>query len=106
VQITVNGSTVTIMIILNGQASVDVLGGLASASLSLTSAVGVSIDPLPVPVPTLAPPGISFPAEDITFIASVSVDIYITIYWVLSVNFDGSWQFSQSVQTPAISVDA
>ena len=106
VQITVNGSTITIMIILNGQASVDVLGGLASASLSLTAAVGVSIDPLPVPVPTLAPPGISFPAEDITFIASVSVGIHITICWVLSVNFDGSWQFSQGVHTPAISVDA
>jgi hypothetical protein len=106
VQITVNGETITLMIILNGQASVDVLGGLASASLSLTAAVGVSIDPLPVPQISVSPPGISFPAEDITFIAAVSVGIHITICWVVSINFDGSWQFSQSVHTPQISVES
>ena len=105
VQITVNGSTITLMIILNGQASVDVLGGLASASLSLTAAVGISINPLPVPQLSLSPPGIGFPAEDITFIAEVSVGIHITICWVVSINFDGSWEFSQSVHTPALSVE-
>jgi hypothetical protein len=105
VQITVGGSSITLLIILNGQASVDVLGGLASASLSLTAGVGVSIDPLPVQQINLNPPGISFPSEDITFIAQVAVGIHISICWVVSVDFDGSWQFSQSIQTPALTVD-
>ncbi|HKM64350.1 MAG TPA: hypothetical protein VJY39_17855 [Acidisphaera sp.] len=106
VQITVNGSKITIMIILNGQASVDVLGGLASASLSLTAAVGVSIQPFPIPQISLSPPGVDFPAETITFIASVAVGIHISICWVISVSFEGSWQFSQSITTPEISVQA
>ena len=101
----VNGSTITVMIILNGQASVDVLGGLASASLSLTAAIGVSINPLPVPIPTLNPPGIEFPSEDITFLASVAVGIHISICWVISIDFSGSWQFSQSIHTPQLTVD-
>jgi hypothetical protein len=105
VQIDVNGSAITILVILNGQASVDVLGGLASASLSLTAAVGVSVSPLPVPVIEVSPPGIEFPSEDITFLASVAVGIHISICWVVSVNFDGSWQFSQSIHTPALTVD-
>ncbi len=105
VQIDVNGSAITILVILNGQASVDVLGGLASASLSLTAAVGLSVDPLPVPVITLLPPGIEFPAEDITFLAQVAVGIHLSICWVVSVSFDGSWQFSQSIHTPALSLD-
>ena len=105
VQITVNGSTITLLIILNGQASVDVLGGVASASLSLTAAVGVSVNPLPVPQINLNPPGITFPSEDIAFIAQVAVGIHISICWVVSVDFDGTWQFSQSVHTPALTVD-
>ena len=101
----VNPPTITVMIILNGQASVDVLDGLASAALSLTASVGVSVDPLPVPVPSLSPPGITFPAETITFLASVAVGIHISVCWVVSVNFEGSWQFSQAIHTPQISVN-
>jgi hypothetical protein len=101
----VNGSAITVMVILNGQASVDVLDGLASASLSLTAAIGVSINPPPVPVPTTNPLGIEFPAEDITFLASVAVGIHISICWVVSVDFSGSWQFSQSIHTPQLTVD-
>ena len=104
ISLDVNGSAITVMVILNGQASVDVLGGLASASLSLTAAVGVTIDPLPIPVPSLSPPGIDFPAETITFLASVAVGIHISICWVVSVDFEGSWQFSQSIHTPQLSV--
>ena len=94
-----------LLIILNGQASVDVLGGLASASLSLTAAVGVKIDPPPVPQIEVAPPGITFPAEDITFIAEVSVGIHISVCWVISISFDGSWEFTQSIHTPQLSVE-
>lgn len=97
------GTAITVMVILNGQASVDVLGGLASASLSLTAAIGVSISPLPVP--KLLPPPIEFPAEDLTFLASVAVGIHLSICWVVSVDFEGSWEFSQSVHTPAITID-
>jgi hypothetical protein len=101
----VNAPTITVIIILNGQASVDVLGGLASAALTLTAAVGASIDPLPIPIVKVAPPGLDFPAETITFLASVAVGIHISICWVVSVNFEGSWQFSQSVHTPELSID-
>jgi len=67
-------------VILTGQASVDVLGGLASASLMLSAALAI--------VPAL---------PDITFIGSVAVGIHISICWVINIDFDGSWQFSQSV---------
>ncbi len=100
----INGSSLTVVIILNGQASVDVMGGLASASLSLTAAIGVSILPFP-PLPTITSTEISFPSETITFLASVAVGIHISICWVVSVNFEGSWQFSQSVETPQLTVD-
>ena len=104
VQLDITGSTITVIFILNGQASVDVLGGLASASLTLTASVGVSVSPLPIP--HLLPPPVDFPAEDITFLASVSVGIHISICWVVNVDFDGSWQFSQSIHTPEIQIAA
>jgi hypothetical protein len=103
-QITVNGSAITLLIILNGQASVDVLGGLASASLSLTAAVGVQVNPLPVPQISIAPPEVTFPPEDITFIAEVAVGIHISICWVVSIDFEGSWEFQQSMHTPQLTV--
>ena len=105
VSLEINGDALTIMIILNGQASVDVLGGLASASLSLTAAVGVTIDP-PVPVPQLVGGQLILPSETVTFLASVAVGIHISICWVLSVSFEGSWSFSQSVSTPQLAISA
>jgi hypothetical protein len=102
VQLTISASTITVIFILNGQASVDVLGGLASASLTLTASVGVSVSP--IPVPHLLPLPVHFDSEDITFLASVSVGIHISICWVININFDGSWQFSQSIHTPALSI--
>jgi hypothetical protein len=104
VSLEINGDTLTVMIILNGQASVDVLGGLASASLSLTASVGVSIDPI-VPVPTISGNQLTLPSETVTFLASVAVGIHISLCWVLSISFEGSWSFSQSVSTPSITVD-
>jgi hypothetical protein len=67
-------------VILTGQASVDVLGGLASASLMLSAALAI--------VPAL---------PDMTFIGSVAVGIHISICWIIDIDFDGSWQFSQTV---------
>ena len=52
----------------------------------------------------LLPLPASIGPEDITLIASCSVGIHITICWVVSINFDGSWTFSQSFTAPKISV--
>jgi hypothetical protein len=69
---------------LTGNAQVDVLGGLASASLTLTAAITIT---LPAPLP---------PSEaDLS--AQVSVGIHISICWVISVSFDGSWGFSETI---------
>jgi hypothetical protein len=101
----VTGNTITLMAILTGNASVDVLGGLASASITLTAAVGFSLHPFPPQILLTGgfpPTGIDFKPEDITLLASVSVGIHISICWVVSVDFDGSWQFSQTVHTPEL----
>jgi hypothetical protein len=104
VSIEAGGNSLTVMVILNGQASVDVLDGLASASLALTASVGVGITPFP-PRPTVTLTEVSFPSETITFLASVAVGIHLSICWVVSVDFEGAWSFSQSVSTPALTVD-
>lgn len=105
--IDVNPPSITLMVLLTGQASVDVLDGLASASLTLTAGIGVGISPLPVPPNVqikVLPPEIDFPEETITMLATVSVGIHLTVCWVASVDWDGSWQFSQSFTTPPIQV--
>ena len=103
VQLNITGNSLTLMAILTGQASVDVLDGLASASITLSAALGVSLSPAVPPVHLLPLPA-SIGPEDITLIASCSVGIHITICWVVSINFDGSWTFSQSFTAPKISV--
>ena len=105
--IDINPPSITLMVLLTGQASVDVLDGLASASLTLTAGIGVGISPLPVPPNVeikVLPPEIDFPKETITMLATVSVGIHLTVCWVTSVDWDGSWQFSQSFTTPPIQV--
>jgi hypothetical protein len=60
-----------------------VLGGLASASLTLSASLGLRPNALP-------------PSE-IDLSAAVAVGIHITICWVISLDFDGSWQFTESI---------
>jgi hypothetical protein len=103
VQLNVTGNTITLMAILTGQASVDVLDGLASASITLSAALGFSLSPIIPPVHLLPPP-VSIGPEDITMIASCSVGIHITICWVVSISWDGSWTFSQTITMPQITV--
>jgi hypothetical protein len=111
-QLDVTGNTITLMAILSGQASVDVLDGLASASLTLTAALGFSLSPIIPPLkftPALRPgpplpTEVTLGPETITLLASCSVGIHISICWVISISWDGSWQFSQSVTTPQITV--
>lgn len=103
VQLNITGNSLTLMAILTGQASVDVLDGLASASITLSAALGVGLHPAIPPVHLLPLPATIGP-EDITLIASCSVGIHISICWVVSIDFDGSWQFSQTFTAPQISV--
>jgi hypothetical protein len=69
-----------------GHAEVDVLGGVASASLTLTAGVKLVPEFSGSPLPNA-----------VDFTAMVAVGIHISICWVVSVDFDGSWQFSQRV---------
>jgi hypothetical protein len=71
-------------IALTGNATVDVLDGLASASLTLTATVSVELQPVTSPT-------------EADFYGAVAVGIHISIAWVVSVDFDGDWSFSQSV---------
>ncbi|MGZ3195915.1 MAG: hypothetical protein ACXWI1_02195 [Croceibacterium sp.] len=108
-QVQVAPPSITLMIILTGQASVDVLDGLASASLTLSAALGLSLTPLVPPItinPALpaVPTSITIGEEFITLIATCSVGIHLSICWVVSVDWDGSWNFQQTVNTPAITL--
>ena len=109
-QIEVDFPTVTLMAILTGNASVDVLDGLASASVTLSAAIGISVNPLPPDIeyspalPSFPPTSITIKEEKITLMASVSVGIHLSVCWVASVDWDGSWEFSQSITTPEITV--
>jgi len=75
-------SAITIGAALTGNAEVDVLGGLASASLTLSAAITITID---------------IPPTDATLGAQVSVGIHISICWVISISFDGSFGFSETI---------
>ena len=67
---------------LTGNAQVDVLGGVASASLTLSAAIMITVENVP---------------HQADLAAQVSVGIHISICWVISVSFDGSWGFSESI---------
>jgi hypothetical protein len=88
--------------ILSGRASVDVMRGLASVTLTLSAGLGV-IPPanlLDLPVPP------DFPKElgpyTIGFLASVAVGIHISVCWVADIDWDDSWQFRQDITTPKV----
>ena len=79
----VGTTAVTIAAALTGNAQVDVLGGLASASITLAAAIMITIETLP--------------QREADLSADVSVGIHISICWVISISFDGSWGFSESI---------
>ncbi|MES1208467.1 MAG: hypothetical protein ABUS79_21215, partial [Pseudomonadota bacterium] len=79
------GGNISVTVTLLGQAEVDVLGGLVSASLTLAASITVTPEPL------------AFPPDNIELTAAVAVGIHISICWVINIDFDGSWQFSQEV---------
>jgi hypothetical protein len=106
VELDVTTTSITMIATLTGQASVDVLDGLASASLTLSAGIGFSVAELALTGPPVTPPELQIPGADITLIATCSVGIHISICWVVSVSWDGSWQFTQSFQTPQLTVTA
>jgi hypothetical protein len=75
--------------ILTGQASVDVLDGLASASITLSAVLGITPDRLPIP-------------DALTLYAGVMVGIHLSVCWLVSVDFDGSWGFSETLHKPDV----
>jgi hypothetical protein len=79
----VGTTAVTIAATLTGNAQVDVLGGVASASLTLAAAIIITVE--------------SSPQHQADLAAEVSVGIHISICWVISISFDGSWGFSESI---------
>jgi hypothetical protein len=96
-----------IRVILSGRASVDVLYGLASATITLAASLGV-IPPDALELPPFAGPLLPLPDEippiTVGLTASVSVGIHISICWVIDIDWEGSWQFRQDITTPAIPV--
>lgn len=91
--------------ILAGRASVEVLMGLASATLTLAAGLGI-IPPKailsPPPLALAVPPFVDGFTVGLT--ASVSVGIHITICWVVDVDFEGYWQFRMDIDIPGIPV--
>ena len=77
--------------ILVANASVDVLGGLVSASLTMSAALGLVPD-FPFPPPPIM--------TQITLLAAVGVGIHLTVGWLVHVDFDGYWQFTQTLKSP------
>jgi hypothetical protein len=86
VQLQVNGvpggAVIAILLLLTGQAQVDVLGGLASAAISLTAGLGFSIDTVNL---------------DINLIGTAAVGIHISICWVVNISWSGSWTFQKEL---------
>jgi hypothetical protein len=92
--------------ILSGRASVDVLQGLASATITLAAGLGI-VPPPQLFKPPFLPPSVpphEIPELTITLIASVAAGIHISVCWVVDVDWDGYWQFRQDINTPKISL--
>ena len=87
-QVQISGTTYELMLLLTGQAQVTVLGGVASASISLSCGLGLAFQP---------PSGGEIP---VTAIGTASVAIHISICWVISIDFSGSWSFSHQFEVP------
>ena len=78
----VGTNEVSIAASLTGKAELDVLGGLASASLTLSATISVTIEQSP---------------HQADLSAQCSVGIHISICWVIDISFDGSWGFSETI---------
>jgi hypothetical protein len=80
----VGNGAITLGLMLTGKAEVDVLGGLASASLTLSATLSIALEPAASP-------------SQAELAGQVAVGIHISICWVINIDFDGSWGFSTTV---------
>jgi hypothetical protein len=106
VQLNTGPDPFEIMGILSGRASVDVLQGLASATITLAAGLGI-IPPPELFKPPFLPPSLppeEIPSLTIGLVASVSAGIHLSVCWVIDVDWEGYWQFRQDVSTPAIPI--
>jgi hypothetical protein len=92
------------MALLTGQASVDVLDGLASATITLTAGLGLTPEPFPPRLTPIDPSQVGGykPFDDIIFQATCAVGIHISVCWLVHVDFDGQWQFSKTIDVPSV----
>ena len=87
-QVQVTGQEFELLLLLTGQAQVTVLGGLAAASLALSCGLGLEFPLTPSnPLPVGA-------------IGTASVAIHLSICWVISIDWSGSWSFSHTFEIP------
>jgi hypothetical protein len=95
-----------LMVILTGNASVDVLDGLASVSLTLSAGVGasVSVPPPPPPIPPPTPQQLLDVVKNtqVTLEAQVAVGIHLSVCWVVHVDWTGFWPFKETVTGAAL----
>lgn len=84
ISLEIASAAITIGLMLTGKAEVDVLGGLASASLTLSAALDIALEPGTDPTQALLS-------------GDVAVGIHISICWIINIDFDGSWGFSTTV---------
>jgi hypothetical protein len=90
-------------VILSGQASVEVLQGLVGATISLAAGFGIS---RPTGLPDFADLSIpkSIGPVSVDLAASVAVGIHVSVCWVVDVDWDGYWQFRQTLTMPKVDV--
>ena len=87
-----------VLVLLTGNAAVDVLDGLASTSITLTAGLGVAVSTPPLNPIQIAEDPIAFlKATVVTLSAEVAVGIHITVGWFVHIDFDDSWPFSESI---------
>jgi hypothetical protein len=93
-----------VMVLLTGNAAVDVLDGLASASLTLTAGLGVQVSPGPKEDLLEIPPDIKdfIDKTSITLSAEVDVAIHLSVCWVVHIDWSGQWAFSETVNGSAL----
>ena len=103
-QVSVDATSIDFLATLTGQASVDVLDGLASATITLTAGLGLKPEPFPPRLPPLSLSGVANykPFDDIIFQATCGVGIHLTVGWLVHVDFDGDWQFSKKIDVPSV----
>ena len=88
-QVQITGSEFELMVLLTGQAQIDILGGLASCSITITVGLGLEFA-----LPPMNP-------EPVTAIGTASVAVHLSICWIISINWSGSWSFSHQFSVPA-----